>query len=129
MRKLSEVDREAIERAIAIMRNSSAERAEQIDRLLQEDDWQGAADLAVYHCQRELIRPRLWQPIPADIDPDQIEAIIAKGDDGKAGRFLAAKLLRKMLRAGLSRFEPQPIEALAAARAKRSAPESEPTAA
>jgi hypothetical protein len=129
MTKLSPVDIEACERAIAIMRNSGPDRAEQLDRLLQEDDWQGAADLAVYHCQRELIRPRLWQPTPADIDPADIEAIIAKGDDGKAGRFVAAKLLRKMLRAGLSRFEPQPIEALAAAKAKRSAPESEPTAA
>jgi hypothetical protein len=126
MRKLSEVDQEACERAIAIMRNSSAERREQLDRLLAEDGFDAAADLAVYHCQRELIRPRLWQPTPADIDPAEIEAIIARGDDGKAGRFVAAKLLRKMLRAGLSRFEPQPIEALAAVKTRRT---PEPTAA
>jgi hypothetical protein len=75
---------------------------------------------------RELIRPRLWQPTPADIDPADIEAIISKGDDGRNGRFQAARLLRKMLKAGLSRFEPMPIEALAAAKARR---QREPTAA
>jgi hypothetical protein len=124
MRKLSPVDQEACERAIAVTRNSSAERREQIDRLLAEEGFDAAADLAVYHCQRSLIAPRLWQPTPADIDPDQIEEIIAKGDDGKNGRFQAARLLRRMLKAGLSQFEPTPIEALAAKRAAR-----EPTAA
>jgi hypothetical protein len=37
-----------------------------------------------------------------------------------------AHSLRKMLKAGLSRFEPMPIEALAAAKARR---QREPTAA
>jgi hypothetical protein len=126
-RTLSSVDREAIERAIAITRRSSEPgRKEQLDRLLAEEGFDAAADLAVYHCQRELIRPRLWQPTPADIDPDQVDAIIARGDDGKNGENQAARLLRRMLKAGLSRFEPQPIEALAAVKARRT---PQPTAA
>jgi hypothetical protein len=125
--KLSPVDKEAIGRAIAIMRASGPDRAEQIDQLLAEDDWQGAADLAVYHCQRPLIAPRLWQRIPADIDPDQVDAILARGED-KGGEYQAARLVRKLLRAGLSKYEPQPLQRLAEIKAQRQAA-SEPDAA
>jgi hypothetical protein len=52
--------------------------------------------------------------VPLDIaDP---EVTIAKGDDGINGGFAAAKLLRRMLRHGISRYEPEPLKALAAAK-------------
>jgi hypothetical protein len=132
-KRLSRVDKEACERAIEITRNSSDDRRKQIDELLAEEGWSAAADLAVYHCQRSLIAPRLWQPLPADIDPAQVDAIIAKGDDHLGGEFQAAKLLRRLLKAGLSRYEPRPIEALAKVKAQRMAakdplPEPEPAA-
>jgi hypothetical protein len=119
-RKLSPVDREALERAIEIARSDPEER-ETIDRLMKEQGWYVAAHQAVYHCQRELIRPRLWQPMPYDIDPAQVEAIIARGPDGLAGEYQAARLLRRMLRAGLSRYEPDPIRALERAKERAAA--------
>jgi hypothetical protein len=128
--KLSPIDREALERALKLVlgrpeREDPGRRA-QVERLLQEQGWFTAADFCCYCCQRELIRPRLWQPTPADIDPADIETIIARGDDAPNGNFAAAKLLERMLRADLSRCEPDPVRALA--EAKRRARTQQPAA-
>src|SRR6516162_10848102 len=121
--ELSEVDREALERCLKIARADPEER-ETIDRIMREDGWYRAADFACYHCQMSLVRPRLWQPLPMDIQ--DIEGTLAKGDDGLGGSYRAALLLRRMLRAGLSRYEPDPVRALDAA--KRRAPTQQPAA-
>jgi hypothetical protein len=66
MKRLSPVDREALERALKIIlgrpeREDRGRRA-QVERMLEEDGWFRAADFCVYCCQMELVRPRLWQP-------------------------------------------------------------------
>jgi len=66
-------------------------------------------------------------PTPCDLTEGEIDAIITRGDDGLAGNFAAARLLKKMLAAGLSRFEPDPPRALAEAKERRQG--IEPTAA
>jgi hypothetical protein len=128
MRKLSRIDREALTRALEIVRNRPEKedpgRREQVDHLMKHEGWFTAADFCCYCCQSEVIRPRLWQPIPADIDPADIETILARGDDGLGGEYAAARVLRRMLRAGLSRYEPEPLKALA--EAKRRAPAQQP---
>jgi hypothetical protein len=130
MRKLSRIDREALSRALEIVRNRPEKedpgRREQVDHLMKHEGWFTAADFCCYCCQSELIRPRLWQPIPADIDPADIETILARGDDGLGGEYAAARVLKRMLRAGLSRYEPEPLKALA--EAKRRAPAQQPAA-
>src|SRR5262245_59230162 len=107
-RKLSALDREALERCISIARSSSPNEREMLDRLEREEGWFCAAVQACYHCQRPLIAPRLWQPMPHDVDPGQVDAIIARGPDGLAGEYQAARLLRRMLRHSISRYEPDP---------------------
>ena len=128
MRKLSRIDREALTRALEIVRNRPEKedpgRREQVDHLMKHEGWFTAADFCCYCCQSEVIRPRLWQPIPAGIDPADIETILARGDDAPNGNYAAAKLLKRMLRAGLSRYEPEPLKALA--EAKRRAPAQQP---
>ena len=128
MRKLGRIDREALSRALEIVRNRPEKedpgRREQVDHLMKHEGWFTAADFCCYCCQSELIRPRLWQPIPADIDPADIETILARGDDGLGGEYAAARVLKRMLRAGLSRYEPEPLKALA--EAKRRAPAQQP---
>ena len=121
-KRLSPVDREALERALKIARSDPQER-EMLDRLEKEEGWFTAAVQAVYHCQRPLIAPRLWQPQPHDLNPDEVEVIIARGDDGVNGNYAAAKLLKRMLKAGLSRYEPDVVGALEQAEARR--PEAE----
>jgi hypothetical protein len=123
MKRLSPVDREALERALKIIlgrpEREDRGRREQVERMLEEDGWFRAADFCVYCCQMELVRPRLWQPIPSDIT--DIEGTLAKGDDGLGGSYRAALLLKRMLAAGLSRYEPDPIRALAAAKERAAA--------
>jgi hypothetical protein len=130
-RELSPVDQEALERAIELVRNRSEKedpgRRAQIDRMMEEDDWFRTVEFCVHCCQMDLVRPRLWQPIPADID--DLEGTLAKGDDGLGGGYRAALLLKRMLAAGLSRYEPDPVRALEAKRRQRTATEPGPTAA
>jgi hypothetical protein len=128
-RELSPVDQNALERALAIVHNSSdSDYRGMFDRVMKEDGWFAAADQAVYHCQRALIAPRLWQPTPRDINPSDIEKILQRGPDGLNGEYQAARLLKRMLAAGLSRYEPRPVEALdeRAAAARRQRADSEP---
>jgi len=108
------IDREALERCIEIMRASKEPSdRKQIERMLEAGGWQKAADSAAYHCQMNALRLRPWQSPPCWIDSRDIKSIIARGDDGVAGDFAAARLLQRMLEAGLSQYEPDPISALA----------------
>jgi hypothetical protein len=127
-RRLSPVDQEALERAIEIVRNRPEKedpgRRQQIDHLLEHEGWFTAATFCAYSCQRDTVHPKLWQPVPCDIE--DLEGDLAKGDDGKGGQYRAALLLKRMLAAGLSMYEPDPIRALA--EAKRRAPRQQPVA-
>jgi hypothetical protein len=112
---LSPVDRAALERAIETCRTQKGPAArDQIERKLANEPWFTAARFAAYSCQMDSLRLRPWQEPPCWIDDP--EADIAAGDDGVIGQFQAAKLLQRLLDAKLSRYEPDPIAALAAAR-------------
>src|SRR5215831_11608952 len=115
--KLSPVDREALERAIEICctRKGQADRL-QIEQKLASEGWWEAATFAAYSCQMDALRLKLWQPPPCWIAPAGVEGILGKGDDGALGHFAAALLLKCLLTAGLSQFEPDPESALAQAK-------------
>jgi hypothetical protein len=117
MTTLSRVDREALDRALRIARAESAEEAAHIDRLMAARGWQWAAESAVYHLQCKALRLRPWQPPPCWIR--DLEGDLAAGDDGISGRYRAALLTQRLLRAGLSRFEPDPVAALERAESTR----------
>jgi hypothetical protein len=109
--KLTKADRDALRRALEMARAGSEEEREHIDRVLAEDGWQRAAETAAYHCQDDALRLKPWQPPPAWIR--NLQRDLATGDDGIRGRYAAAKLVQRLLARGLSRFEPDPLRALA----------------
>jgi hypothetical protein len=111
-----DIDEEALERAIVLAREESPGRARQIDNMV-ERDWWGAARFASYCSQCNSLHLPPWQSPPCWIGLGEIEGVIARGDDGASGRFQAAVLLRRLLQARLSRYEPDPLGALE--RAKR----------
>jgi hypothetical protein len=115
---LDPVDAEAFTRAIKLYRGMSRENSEQVDFWQKRDGWLQAARYCAANCQKSLVRPKLWLQLPMYIEPSDIETIIAQGPD-RRGKYQAARMLRKMLRAGLSRYEPQPIEALKALAIRR----------
>ncbi len=111
MKRLSRVDREALERAYAMDPDRNPALDEPINRRLDPERWCAAARSAAYACQCAALRPKPWQPVPAN-------GYVAVTDDDREygpvmGRAAAAELLRRLLAAGLSRYEPDPIGALA----------------
>jgi hypothetical protein len=121
MKRISRIDREALERAYA-MDPDRDPTSPPIDRKLDPEGWYRAAHSAAYACQCAALGPQPWQPVPAN------EYVSVTDDDRQygpmMGRAAAAALLRRLLAAGLSRFEPSPLDALERVEAERTASSS-----
>src|SRR5438128_2398534 len=110
MKRISRVDREALERAYVTDPDRDPASDEPIDRRLDPERWFLAAKSAAYACQCATLRPKPWQAVPAC-------GYVAVTDNDSEfgpvlGRAAAAELLRRLLAAGLSRYEPDPLSAL-----------------
>ena len=79
-------------------------------KLLQGDPWIEVAEFASYSCQIHALNLKPWQSPPCTEDED----------DPTPRDRAAQTLLRRMLRAGLSRFDPDPLKALAGAKRRSS---------
>jgi hypothetical protein len=116
--ELSAVDIDAMTRAIAIIRAESFASREQIDDKLASEPWEEVGHFAAYAAQDRALRLRPWEMPPCWIrDPG---GSLAQPHDDHRGERRAAELLKKLLAGGLSRYEPDPIVALAAADARKS---------
>lgn len=101
------VDRDAFKRAIEMIRAESPSRRAQIDDKLAREGFEQAGQFAAYHGQVSTLRLKPWQPPPMYADPRGVGP-----DDGIMGYRAAELLLQRLLAAGLSRFEPDPVAAL-----------------
>ena len=90
-------------------------RARQIADKLASEPWEDVGEFASYSAQCRALRLRPWQFPPCWIDD-----IPAALNDPEPHRGLrtAGELLQRMLAAGLSRYEPDPLKALEAAEAE-----------
>ncbi len=95
------IDREALERAIEMQGLVSDDRREQIDDKLKDEPWEKVAKFAAYSRQCAALKLAPWEAPPC-----------WQNEDGPSDDPKAQALLRRMLRAGLSRFEPDPLVAL-----------------
>ena len=96
---MNKLDKDALERALeTLLTGKDRARANQIARLLQQDGWQPTAEFACHLLQSEVLRLRPWDRPPCSA---------STSDDSEAG-----KLLRRMLAAGLSRYDPNPLAVL-----------------
>jgi hypothetical protein len=99
---LTTKDRIALELALKLTRAESEGRAAQLLRMQLEDGWFYAARFAAYNCQVNLLRLQPWEHPPVWChDPDDYPESPE-----------AAQLLRRMLKAGVSRYDPDPMSAL-----------------
>jgi hypothetical protein len=114
--ELSPIDHDAMARAIEIMRHRDQASAIQIADKLASEPWEEVGRFAAYGAQGDTLRLRPWQWPPCWIA--DIEAELAAPPD-QSGRQRAAELLQRMLAAGLSRFEPDPLAALEQAEGAR----------
>jgi hypothetical protein len=114
--KLTRADQEALQRALDMARAQSDQERAHIDRELAEDGWQHAAETAAYHCQDRALRLKPWQTPPCWLRTDAaVQVALLTPPPDHRGRRMAAGLVLELLAAGLSRFEPDPLHALAKA--------------
>ena len=102
--KLSQVDKEALERALKMDGR----------KVRRGDDWWWEATSAAYGCQMDSLHLRPWQEPPCWADDDK-----PVDHDGTHGRAAAWALRRRLIKAGLSMYEPDPVRALEAAAARQ----------
>jgi hypothetical protein len=119
MKRLSKADRGALERAIALtLAERDLMRVAQVREMLKTRPRDEVGHFCAYHRQCEVLRPKPWQPVPAN----SYVTVTDRDDEALgpvSGRAAAAELLRRLLAARLSRFEPDPLNALARVAAER----------
>jgi hypothetical protein len=111
---LTEGDIEALKRAFDLGCKESAEYRAHLESIARQSGWDTAAEHASYHFQSKGLQP--WECPPsscAHID------VVNEHVYGAKRKEIA--LRRRLLRAGLSLFEPFPAEALKEAERRRRA--------
>jgi hypothetical protein len=98
-------DREALQLAMVQARQGPDARGAQLDKMLERRPWEFVAGFASFHCQMQRLHLRPWDAPPCctsidDDDPDNAPAV---------------QLLKRMRKAGVSRWHPSPLEAVEAA--------------
>ena len=107
-------DLDALELAIAqTLAEDDKGRVEQVTHMLEEDRWHGAT-FAAYHRQTDSLNLKVWESPPCCFDEDNIDA----DADDIHGNRPALKLLQEMLDLGISRWHPDPLAAIEAAKRK-----------
>ena len=117
---MKRVDKAALKAAIELMRSEGGAERQQIDDMLKTDPWSEVGEFAAMHCQTRALGLPPWQFAPCCINDPDAELAVPGGND-LHGRKAAAELLKRMLAAGVSRWDPDPLQALDAADAKRAA--------
>jgi len=98
---LDTVDRDALERAMQIAQRDPF-RAQQLQSKLKDEAWVAVAEFATYSCQIDALSLKPWESPPCH----------AAEDDSDPQDKAAQHLLRGMLAAGVSRYDPDPLTAL-----------------
>jgi hypothetical protein len=105
---LTAADEDALTRALAMTRAEDAGRRKQIDDMLADESWQSVAVFAATCAQSRSLNLMPWQlpPFRASLaDLDQPPGDIS-------GRRESAELKKRLIDAGLSIFEPDPLAGL-----------------
>jgi hypothetical protein len=119
---LSAADKAALERAVEIYRAAGRWQRSTIDSLIARGDSQEEVGrYAAFHCQCEQLGLAPWQVAPCDVRDIARDLVRTDERAERTGLRSAAQLLRRMLAAGLSRYEPRPLQALERAEQRRTA--------
>lgn len=98
------VDREALNRALQLtLAGDEPGRADQVRSMLTDNGWWYAASFCAYHQQCRMLNLAPWQSPPCHVDEDS----------PRDREHDAVRLLKRMLSHGVSRWDPDPIGAIA----------------
>jgi hypothetical protein len=107
---MRKVDRHALRRAIERLKRIPDERERIIQKVIEEG-FEGAGQFAAFSVQTDALNLMPWQPPPCWADVDGPEPAGRHPTDGRRAAWLLA---RRLVAAGLSIYEPEPLAALAA---------------
>jgi hypothetical protein len=99
-------ERDTAALTLAMERARADGRGPQLDRMLEARSWQRVAKFAAYVCQCEALELRPHETPPCHVNNPRTT---------REHEQDAAKLLRRMLRHGVSKWHPDPAAAIAAA--------------
>lgn len=106
---LTDVDRDAMTRAIETTRKESPARRRQVDSFLSSRPWERVGRFCTFSCQMDALHLDPWETPPVWIR--DIDAALNAPDDARHIPG-SARLLQRMLALGLSRYEPTPLQAM-----------------
>jgi len=110
---MKRIDRQALRRAFDLARQHDEQHRAQIDAKLEDGEpWESIAAFAAYCCQMRSLGLKPWQAPPCQCDG------IISPENSYGGCVEEVSLLQRMLKAGISRYEPEPLAALEIAEAK-----------
>lgn len=120
---LDPVDRAALARAVDLtLRDDPPDpgRVRQVSEMLAERDWFAVASFCAYHQQMSRLRLGPHQQPPCWLfgNEDRIIALGRAGSTGVNFDYDAARLTKRMLRCGVSPYDPDPVAAVARAKQK-----------
>ena len=115
MNEIDEIDRDALKRALVACRAESPARAKQLDSMLADEPWQQVAVFAATCVQMDSLDLMPWQSPPFRASLRDLD----KPYGDPSGKRESAELLKRLLDANLSPFEPDPLAAIAEAEEKR----------
>ncbi|MGE5166402.1 MAG: hypothetical protein ACM3IH_20590 [Sphingobacteriales bacterium] len=101
---MTKTDLEALQAAMEAARGERPERAAQLDSMLKDRSWTEVAEFAAYCAQIRSLRLKPWQSPPC--------AVLDGEENTEAG-----KLLAQILEHNVSMYHPDPLAAIAAAKA------------
>jgi hypothetical protein len=107
---MTPIDIAALSKALAAARAEDAGRRQQIDAMLIDRPWERVAQFAAGCAQSANLGLMPWQSPPCRASLRDLDQ--PYGDP--SGKRESAELLKRLIDAGLSIFEPSPLAALAA---------------
>lgn len=111
---MNATDRDALERAVEMARQDPAEGRRIDERLARGENWQKVAGFCASHCQSEALDLAPWQ-MPPMWFANELDTALREPFGDASGRREAGEVLARLLRNGCSKFEPDPIGAIAEA--------------
>lgn len=115
---LTKTDRAALELALKLTL-AEPDRTEQIGCKLAEDGWFDAATFASYHRQCDALHLAPWESPPCWIDDPDATLAAPNNVPWAHGAHEAARLVKRMMVLGISKYHPDPLGAIEAAKARR----------
>jgi hypothetical protein len=116
------IDRDALERAFTTARKDPRQLKWTEERFAAGQDWESIAGSCASHCQFAVLHLLPWQLPPlAYHNANDPEGALRKPYGDPRGAREAVEILQKLLALGLSRFEPDPLRAIAEADQRRAA--------